>query len=71
MQNSVRQSYSFKRILTFNVDSTDMEIHGLQDGGYIYEQKECPAPRSQTSTYRMIPLPTPFLSHRTLPLKNI
>jgi len=33
-----------------------------------YEQIEYPAPRSQTTTYLLIQLPTPLLSHRTLPL---
>jgi len=33
-----------------------------------YVQKDYPAPRSQTNTYPLIPLPIPLLSHRTLPL---
>jgi len=32
--------------------------------------KESPATRSQTNTYRLIPLPTHLLPHRTLPLKR-
>ena len=31
-------------------------------------EKKCPAPQSQTNTYRFIPLPIPLLSDQTLPL---
>jgi len=36
---SVRRSYSFKRILLFDVDLTETEIYQFQDGGVVKNEK--------------------------------
>jgi len=51
MGNSVRQSYSFKRILLFYVDSTEREIYWIQDGGIFKNEKS-----AQRHSSRPIPI---------------
>ena len=52
----------FSLYTTFQQAET--EICKIQDGITILKKKECPAPRSHTSGYRLIPLTTLFLLAR-------
>ena len=65
MGDSVRRSYTFKRILIFNVDSMETEIHRLQDGGFIMNKKSVQrhGPRPVPIVWVYSPPPIHLIGH--------